>query len=124
MSLSGAGIGAFSLLVSTCLESGDSRLAVCNSRFFFYWCDCGAMVADTAQVETKNVNGIDDDDADDNGVKREEKETEQGRQYAEERKRDLHGGKERVDQKFKALEYLLSQSKVSYPKIQISFFFV
>ena len=34
------------------------------------------------------------------------------RQWAEERKKDVEGGPERVDQKFKALEYLLSQSKV------------
>ena len=77
------------------------------------------MVADTAERETEKVEGgvnddDDDDDRDNNGVKKEEEEeeTEQARQYAEERKRDLDGGEERVDQKFKALEYLLSQSKV------------
>ena len=86
------------------------------------------MAADTAQAEeVKVAKGLNEEDKDKdelskNGVKNEqvdegkeeeeEEETEQGRQYAEERKRDLDGGKDRVDQKFKALEYLLSQSKV------------
>ena len=34
------------------------------------------------------------------------------REYAAERKKDIEGGKEVVDQKYKALEYLLSQSKL------------
>jgi ATP-dependent DNA helicase len=34
------------------------------------------------------------------------------REFAAERKKDIEGGKEVVDQKFKALEYLLSQSKL------------
>lgn len=44
---------------------------------------------------------------------REKEEAKRDEHMAKERKKDIEGGKEVVDTKFKALEYLLSQSKVS-----------
>ncbi|KAF2101696.1 SWI/SNF chromatin remodeling complex component [Rhizodiscina lignyota] len=50
---------------------------------------------------------------------REKEEAKRDERMAKERRKDVEGGKEVVDQKFKALEYLLSQSKL-YSTIMLS----
>lgn len=48
--------------------------------------------------------------------KREKEDVVRDKRLEKERQKDVEGGQEKVDGKFKALEYLLSQSKVgSFP---------
>lgn len=47
-------------------------------------------------------------------LNREKRERQHEKKLEKERQKDIDGGKDAVDSKFKALEYLLSQSKVRY----------
>jgi ATP-dependent DNA helicase len=44
-----------------------------------------------------------------------EEQAKRDEEMAEERRKDIEGGKQNVDKKFKALEHLLNQSKVNPP---------
>jgi len=63
--------------------------------------DAGFGVSDAMQKEEEQMR-----------KKREKEDLARDKRLETERRKDIEGGEEKVDAKFKALEYLLSQSKV------------
>lgn len=68
-----------------------------------------------ADMSKKEKNGVSEAmrvEEEEMARQREEEEAKRNEEMAKERQKDIEGGTQVVDQKFKALEYLLTQSKV------------
>lgn len=73
------------------------------------------------QDEDKGISRAMREEEEKMAQKRQKEESKRDERMAKERQKDVDGGKDVVDQKFKALEYLLSQSKVGDNKSVPSF---